>query len=389
MLEIISCLLSALVIAFALIPEIIKIANVHDYHDQPNERKLHKTKIPRFGGIAIFGGFIISALGWSFVKDQFVNIQYLAVALIMVAGIGFRDDFIALRPSVKLLVETLACILVMLLGDIRFTSLHGFLGIYEVHWFIGGLITLFTVIVITNAFNLIDGIDGLAGTTGLLVFLFFGVWFYANHDEVKAIIAFSLVGSIVGFLYYNYRTKIFMGDGGSLLLGFTAAVLMISFINQNAQLPTANALKFSSPVGLVSALLVFPLFDTLRVFIIRILSGRSPFSPDRNHIHHLLLNLGLSHLRSTAAIASCNVGFVVLATLLDGVSDNLLVPVVVLLAFLITSLLNNRNLRNATPITANQQAGSKPNSTQAPIKTVRKFEEKIVHNILEGETLKP
>lgn len=339
MLSIIFCLISSFAITYFLTPEIIKIAHVNEIHDQPDERKIHLHKVPRFGGFAIFFGFTISMLIWSFIENQLMNIQYFAAALTAIFMIGIRDDFMPLKPSIKLLVETFAAFLIMYMGDIRLTSLHGILGIHEINIYWSYLITLFMVIVVTNAFNLIDGIDGLAGTISLLIFSFYGIWFFLNHNYTTAIICFSLIGALIGFLIYNYRTRIFMGDGGSLILGFTAATLTISFINQNAVMKETNLLHFVSPIGLVACILIYPLFDTLRVFVIRLLEKRSPFSPDRNHLHHLLLETKLSHIQSTLVVSIINIAFVIFAILTDGTNDNLFVLIVVFTAFLLSLLL--------------------------------------------------
>lgn len=339
MFPIIFCVLSSFLIAYFLTPEIIKVAHANEFHDQPDERKVHLLKVPRFGGFAIFFGAIISMLVWSFIENQLMNIQHLVAALTAVFMIGLRDDFMPLKPSIKLLVEAFATLLIIYLGNIRFTSLHGFLGIHEINLFWSYAITLLTVIIVTNAFNLIDGIDGLAGTVSLIVFAFYGTWFYLNHNYTNAIICFSIIGGLIGFLIFNYRTHIFMGDCGALFLGFTAAILTISFINQNAVIKETHFLHFMSPISLVSCVLVYPLFDTLRVAVIRILNRRSPFFPDRNHLHHLLIEAKLSHIQSTLMVSVANIFFIVFAIVTDGNDDNLFVPIIVFTAFLLSLVL--------------------------------------------------
>jgi UDP-GlcNAc:undecaprenyl-phosphate/decaprenyl-phosphate GlcNAc-1-phosphate transferase len=336
---IIFCILSSFLISYFLTPEIIKVAHANEIHDQPNERKVHIHKVPRFGGFAIFFGAIISMLVWSFIENQLMNIQHLVAALTVVFMIGLRDDFMAVKPSVKALVEAFATLLIIYLGDIRFTSLHGFLGVQEVSLFWSYAITLLTVIVVTNAFNLIDGIDGLAGTVSLIVFTFYGVWFFLNHNYTNAIICFSIIGGLVGFLVYNYRTQIFMGDCGALFLGFTAAILTISFINQNAVMKETHFLHFMSPISVVSCVLVYPLFDTLRVALMRMVRGRSPFFPDRTHLHHLLIEANLSHIQSTLVVSIANIFFIIFAIVTDGNNDNLFVPIIVFTAFLLSLIL--------------------------------------------------
>ncbi len=323
------CILSSFLISILLIPEIIKVAHAYNVLDTPDfERKIHRYKVPSFGGLAIFTGCIVSTLVWA-ISFHINNIQYLLGALFVILIVGFRDDLIPLRASIKLLGQFIAATMIIYFGDIRFESLHGFLGITEVNLVLSYTITLFTIIVITNAFNLIDGINGLAGTVALIVFGFYGGWFYLHANYSMTIVCFSLIGAVTGFLMYNYNSQIFMGDTGSLLIGFLASATTIIFINENS-LQNSSMFQFSNPITVASSVLVYPLFDTLRVFMIRISQKRSPFSADRNHIHHLFLNLGFSHLQATFSICVFNLLFLGLACYADGfLNDNLLVPILV------------------------------------------------------------
>jgi UDP-GlcNAc:undecaprenyl-phosphate GlcNAc-1-phosphate transferase len=171
---------------------------------------------------------------------------------------------------------------------------------------------LFTIVVITNSFNLIDGVDGLAGCLGLLTSAIFGFYFYKTGLVLYSLMAFSLSGSLVAFLIYNFSpAKIFMGDTGSLLIGLLNSIFVIKFISI-ADTPSFGFPLESAP-AIGFSILIVPLFDTLRVVGIRIINRRSPFSPDRNHIHHFLLDLGLSHKMVTLTCLSANVIFIALA----------------------------------------------------------------------------
>jgi UDP-N-acetylmuramyl pentapeptide phosphotransferase/UDP-N-acetylglucosamine-1-phosphate transferase len=188
------------------------------------------------------------------------------------------------------------------------------------------IFTLFTIIVVTNSFNLIDGVDGLAGSLGLLTTLVFGTYFYIIGDLAFSVMAFSLSGSLISFLIYNFSpAKIFMGDTGSLLLGLINSILVIKFINI-ASLPDGPMTLEAAP-AIGFAILIIPLLDTLRVFSLRILNRRSPFSPDRNHIHHFLLDLGLNHKQITLACVSANVVFIVLAYFLRNLGTTAVIGV--------------------------------------------------------------
>ncbi len=325
---------TAFAICLLLIPEIIKIANAQNIHDQPNERKIHTGKICSFGGIGIFFGFIISTLIWSFV-DITLSMEFLLGAVLVIVVVGMRDDFLPLSAFWKLMGQFVA-ISILLIGDIRIFSLYGFLGVYELHFVFSYLITAFIVIVITNAFNLIDGIDGLAGSVALVVFSFFGLWFALEGSFALSAMCLAILGSVAGFLYYNYSpARIFMGDTGSLMLGFLATGLLIVFLNKNAALPTSSQLHIFAPLSLLSALMVYPLFDTIRVFILRALAGRSPLSPDRNHIHHLLLEMGCTHYCIVGTLIFLNIIFIFIFVFIGQMgylSDNWLVPIIVLMA---------------------------------------------------------
>jgi UDP-N-acetylmuramyl pentapeptide phosphotransferase/UDP-N-acetylglucosamine-1-phosphate transferase len=207
----------------------------------------------------------------------------------------------------KLLAEITACLLLVLFADIRLTSFYGVFGVYELGFIYSVIFTLFTMIVIINAFNLIDGINGLSGSISTGVALFFGLWFMLVGRLEMAIIALSLAGAMLAFLRYNITpAKIFMGDTGSLMAGAVMSILAISFIEQH-NLLTDSPYAFASAPAVAFSLLILPLFDTLRVFILRVFNGKSPFKPDRNHIHHLLIDAGLTHSQAVSALLIFNV----------------------------------------------------------------------------------
>jgi UDP-N-acetylmuramyl pentapeptide phosphotransferase/UDP-N-acetylglucosamine-1-phosphate transferase len=196
-------------------------------------------------------------------------------------------------------------------GKVLITSMHGFLGLEQLDASASYLLTFFTMIVVINAFNLIDGIDGLAGSVGLITSAVFATYFFINGDIAHALLGFALAGSIAAFLIYNYQpAKIFMGDTGSMLLGVVNAILVIQFIEKGPTF-TQYAIHCSPAIGF--GILLMPLMDTLRVFGIRIFNRRSPFSPDRNHLHHILLDRGMSHRAIAISIALASVGFILLS----------------------------------------------------------------------------
>lgn len=278
------------IITFLAIPVIIRISIQKKLYDIPDARKLHTRPISSLGGVGIFAGFFLASL--LAISLQFApEFQYFFAAATVVFFLGLKDDIVVLNASKKFVGQVLAAAIIIHLGGIQITSMHGLFGIHELPPAFGLALTYITIIVITNAYNLIDGVDGLAGTLGLLTTTVFGTYFFFAGLPAYAMLAYALGGSLLAFLIFNFNpAKIFMGDTGSLLLGLINAVLALKFLSV-ADSPAGFPVE--SAVAICFSILMVPLADTLRVFTIRIFHGRSPFSPDRNHIHHLLMDRGL------------------------------------------------------------------------------------------------
>lgn len=314
----------AFLITFFAIPVIIQVAKDKKLFDEPDERKVHTTVIPTLGGLGIFAGFIVATLMGS--PSGAINLQYFTAAALVIFFLGLKDDILVLSASKKFIGQLIAAGIVIKFGNIQINNLHGLFGINEISHIASIIFTIFTIIVITNSFNLIDGVDGLAGSLGLLTTVVFGVYFTVVGQPAYAVMALSLSGAIIGFLIYNYSpAKIFMGDTGSLLLGFVNSVLVIQFINTGAKPLSPFPLQAAPALGF--AVLMIPLFDTLRVFALRIADRRSPFSPDRNHVHHFLLDLGFSHRMITLICVSANIGFILLAYFLQHLGTTVLIGI--------------------------------------------------------------
>jgi UDP-GlcNAc:undecaprenyl-phosphate/decaprenyl-phosphate GlcNAc-1-phosphate transferase len=299
------------VITFLAIPVIIKIAEEKKLFDIPDGRKLHKTPTASLGGVGIFLGFFLAAL-LSISHKINPEFQYFFAAALVVFILGLKDDIIVLSATKKFIGQLTAAAILIHLGDIRITGMHGLFGLQELPEMFSMILSYVTVILIINAFNLIDGVDGLAGMLGLLTTSVFGTYFFAVGMPAYALLSFAMAGSLFAFLIFNYNpARIFMGDCGSLLLGLTNAILAIKFIAV-ADSP-AVSLPIESAVAVGISVLIIPLLDTIRVFSIRIFKGRSPFAPDRNHIHHLLLEKGFNHKYVTFFCVLLNIIFISLA----------------------------------------------------------------------------
>ena len=295
LLHILFPLLTSFVITYLAIPKIIHFANQSRLFVRGGGRHSHEGQTPIFGGIAIFAGLLFSLLFWAKLEE----IQFVLVSLIIVFFIGLLDDLLSLTPSRKLIGLFSSIFVLMFLGDLQIKSLHNLFGIQELPDLIAILFTLFVAVIITNAYNLIDGIDGLAGGLGVIASFLFGLIFLFNNDTQYVILSFTLLGALLAFLKYNFNpASIFMGDTGSLVIGLIFSILSIRLINEGVNIPNDQQYVNKGPfISIV--ILAIPLFDTFRVFFIRIFSGYHPLRPDRNHIHHALLDLGLGHKMST------------------------------------------------------------------------------------------
>ena len=304
----------AFLITFFSIPVIIEVAKDKKLFDVPGERKVHNVVIPTLGGLGIFAGFIFATLIGVPPSDTSV-LQYFMAAIMIIFFMGIKDDILILTATKKFVGQLIAAGIIIKFGGIEIKDLYGIFGIHELPHTAAFLISLFTIVVITNSFNLIDGVDGLAGSLGLISSLIFGIYFYYAGQTLYAIMALSLTGSLVGFLIYNFSpARIFMGDTGSLLIGLINSILVIKFINVASD--PSSLIPLNSAPALGFAILIVPLFDTLRVVSLRIINRRSPFWPDRTHIHHLLLDIGFSHKSIALTCVAANIFFISIAYVL-------------------------------------------------------------------------
>ena len=332
MFDVLLCLSISFTITFLAIPVIINVAEMKKLFDMPDARKIHQVAITPLGGIGIFAGFVFGCLLTINFKDS--EFQYFIAASMVIFFLGLKDDILVLTPIKKFIGQVLAAFLIIYYGRVQIRSMHGFFGIHELPEMFSLLISYFSVIVIINSFNLIDGVDGLAGTLGLMSSALFGIYFMYAGMEPYFVLAFSLSGSLLAFLIFNFQpAKIFMGDTGSLLIGVVNAILVLKFIDPGtgSESMSMNTIVSSPAIGFT--ILMIPLLDTLRVFAIRIFKRRSPFSPDRNHIHHLLLDRGLSHRTITLLLVALNASMVVFVYMARSLGCTILIFSVIALFF--------------------------------------------------------
>lgn len=301
---------------FLGLPIVVRIAKAKGFVVRPNKRMSHTGEVPNIGGLCIYVSVMFSYLLFDF--SQITSNQFFLIGIAAIMVIGFVDDVLVLSPLTKLLGEAFAGIALIGFGDLRITHLHGIFGIGEIGVVPSYLISLFVLIAIINAINLIDGVDGLASGLGMLYCLFFAVYFHLVGSTSWSILAICMIGALAVFFIYNVfgkKGKIFMGDSGSLLLGYLITAFVFRFCEQNAYHVVPEVYHMSAAPAVAICVLTIPIFDTIRVSITRIKQHRSPFLPDKNHIHHLLLRAGLNHIQTTCVLLSVSVLFIGLAVL--------------------------------------------------------------------------
>ncbi|RLD74716.1 MAG: undecaprenyl/decaprenyl-phosphate alpha-N-acetylglucosaminyl 1-phosphate transferase [Bacteroidetes bacterium] len=339
LLYVILALVLGIIIVSIAIPPIIRICYAKKLFDETGARKVHKKAIPRIGGVAIFIGFTISIAiasnGYSFGM-----LKYVVAAVTIMFFVGLKDDILAIAAHKKFIMQIIAALILVILGDVRITNFQGLFGLTEVSYFVSFVSSLFLILVVINSFNLIDGVDGLASGIAIIASVVFGTWFYIAGYTQHAIMCYALVGSLAAFFMYNVfgeKNKLFMGDSGSLTIGILIAVSTIQFIELNLISTSSYAINAAPAVAF--SILIIPLIDILRIVFVRILNGRSPFSPDNCHLHHCLLRLQKIHLLVTLITIFINVFFITLALWLSqkGLNVNILFGLIVVFGFIILS----------------------------------------------------
>lgn len=337
--------LTAFGITFLSIPTIIKVAEVKNLFDEPSIRKSHSKRIPTLGGIGIFGGVIFAITFWTNFT-QCPHLQYIIAAMTVISFVGVKDDITGLSAFKKLIGQIVAATILVVWGDIRITYMFGIFGVGEIPLFVSIIFSILVILVIINSFNMIDGINGLSASFGIISSATFATWFVLAEDYQHAIIAVALIGSLIAFLRFNITpARIFMGDTGSMLLGLILSVFAIEFITKNGHFVNPYAIK-SAPVIAIATLFI-PLFDLFRVFLIRIIRRRSPFRPDKNHLHHILLNIGFSHNYATFILSLLAIFIIAVAFFLQNIGTYylgfLLLVLMIIFAVAISLIVRKKN----------------------------------------------
>lgn len=333
--------LGAFLLTYLTIPKIIGVAEYKRLMDDPNQRSSHKDRTPTLGGIAFFYTLVFALF---FIKDRdvFDEALYIIPGLTILFIIGLKDDLVVLSPGTKILAQVLAVIFILVNPSFTIDSLNGFLNIYEIPYFLYLGIGLFIMIIIINSYNLIDGIDGLASIVGIVILIIYTTIFYSSQEYFFALLSITMNAILMAFFGFNISShrKIFMGDTGSLIVGFVISILTLKFLALKPEAYESLPFLLENAPLIAIAILIVPLFDTARVFTIRIVNKKGPFSPDRNHIHHVLIDFwGLSHKQASFIIGCFNLLFVLLFIILGSTTKNfwmvmILVGSVVILGYI-------------------------------------------------------
>jgi UDP-N-acetylmuramyl pentapeptide phosphotransferase/UDP-N-acetylglucosamine-1-phosphate transferase len=294
------------IISFLLIPKIRAVGLKLNINDTPDSRSSHSIPVPTFGGVVFFVSYILVLFFAQSLDVNHVSITLLASISILFFT-GFLDDFRNLSPRIKFLCQILGVALLMTQPDFRILSLHGFMGVYEIPLYLSIAGSMFFLLGLINAFNLIDGIDGLSAITGVIVASFYSYMFYKLEYFFYLAISLATIATLLAFLRFNFSLskKIFMGDTGSLVIGLVLGLLTLKLMSVGDDGFSVLSFNIAQLPLFLIAVLFIPLLDTLRVMLLRLTKGVSMFKPDRNHIHHIMVDFGMSHRK-----ASFSIGFV-------------------------------------------------------------------------------
>lgn len=334
-------LISILVVGW-IHPYIVKIAILKNIVDKPDARKLQRQPVPVLGGVAIFFGMAVG-IGCMSVWADRPDLTVVLMAMMAMLYVGTMDDILGLTPSLRFVVEIMVVLVLIFIGDYILDDFQGLWGLQQVPGWVAVPLTVFASVGIINAINLIDGVNGLSSGYCTSASLVFGAFFFLSGDVAMTVLSAVAAGALIPFFFHNVfgrRSKMFIGDGGTLVMGIIMSVFVISALQEGA--PCSEYVELYHPnLGLVAftlAVLAVPVFDTLRVMSTRILKGNSPFQPDKTHLHHIFIKLGCSHVATTMAILLMN-AFIVLVWwifYMCGASIDVQLYVVLALAILAT-----------------------------------------------------
>jgi len=333
------------VISRRMIPLIIETVHYKKLMDHPNERSSHNEVTPTLAGVAFFGSLIISIFFIHYIFEKDISFHIIA-ALTVLFFLGLKDDLMVLSSKTKVFSQTVAIFFILVCPELQVINFHGFFGLTEVPlWFVVP-ISYFIVLYIINAYNLIDGIDGLAGILGIVFSLIFAIFFYFAGEYFYTLLAIVIIAFLLAFLRYNLseKRKIFMGDTGSMIVGFMLGLLTLKLLTLSPEQLKIIQVRPQNIFVVALSILFFPMIDVIRVIIVRLVNGTGAFSADRRHMHHVFIDKGLPHIQATFTFAMSNVlAFVIIYfsnEYLSYISLSILFIVITIITFYLLLLLD-------------------------------------------------
>lgn len=327
---IIGAFVVAAIVSWFLVPRILFIAFQKKLFDVPDSRKIHTGIVPRLGGVTFFPVFVlVFMMTFAFMSSfcdsvkTLINNDVVAECSLLICGmtiiflVGIGDDLVGVSSNKKFMAQILAAMFIPLSG-FWINNWYGLFGVYELPVWIGMPFTVFVTVLITNAINLIDGLDGLASGICMIALLSIGGVFFMDGVWIYALIAAIMLGEVLPFFMYNVfgstlrRTKIFMGDTGSLMLGYVISFILIRYVFCEHGITAGHEGRFMIALSLIFV----PIFDVLRVMTVRVRKGVSPFLPDQNHIHHKFLAVRFSKAQTLCSILFIDVLHIAVTVLL-------------------------------------------------------------------------
>jgi len=329
-----------LAVTTLIYPFVLRMAKKYNIVDEPDFRKLQRVPVPVLGGLAVYCGVLVSGVLLGIVTEEPLSL-WGVMGMTFMLLIGMWDDMMGLSPKFRFALEIVLVCTFMYVAGYYIDYFHGFWGIKELPQAVALPLSIIAGVGIINAVNLIDGVDGYSSGFGIMACSLFAVIFYVANSRVMACMALIVAASLVPFFFHNVfgvRSKMFIGDGGALMLGMTMTVFTfysLSSVSKCVELYKSNV----GQLALCLSILCIPVFDTLRVGIARMIRGKSPFSPDRTHLHHLFIDMGFSHIGASFSILSANLSVVVIWFLLwkAGVSIDAQLYIIIIIGFTITT----------------------------------------------------
>ena len=335
-------------LVYIIIPKIRGVIISHKLHDHPDDRSSHNISVPTMAGVSFFITLIMTVFFIQNFDADKIGLN-LNAAVTLVFMVGLKDDLVLTSPRSKLVMEILAILFLLFSIHMQVFSLDGFLGIYEIPKLFSYPLVILLLLSIINAYNLIDGVDGLSSVIAIIIFSIFAIIFLDSTNYFYFLICLSFIGMLLAYLIYNFShtQKIFMGDTGSLIVGFCIAFCTLKYLAMDVSSLSFVFFKPENKLIVLAGIIWIPLFDMLRVIGVRLLNGGNPFYPDRNHIHHILVDCGMAHYKIALLFGVINCIIIVLILSLSSLYNYIqMIGILVFIFIALLSIFHKLKIRN-------------------------------------------